>query len=136
MPPGDSVNWISALLFTPGSQVSQGEFLKVLHASTENRMEILEGLAVYTDTRLLAPDHAGTMAQIAHMVQVYSSGMNLRQFGYANGALYALLLNELDIEWKIGLRWSDNLGAMLQQAMGLSQLSPTHQLDLTRFGYD
>ena len=60
----------------------------------------------------------------------------MRGFGYASGALYSFLLDEFDVDWKTELRWDSDLGALLQEAAGISELTPFAELDLTLYGYE
>jgi hypothetical protein len=104
-------------------------------AAGENTIEISEGTAVYTDMRLTVRDMAGVIAYFEDYIEVRVQGSSLRMFGYLTGAMYGVLLDELGADWKPGLRWDTDLGALLQRAAGCTELPPTDAIDLERYGY-
>jgi hypothetical protein len=105
----------------------------------ENSFELMEGLAVFTDLTLV-------MQSIDEMVDVaerfiqayYAETENLGSFGYFSGALYGLLLEEMGANWKRGLEYGTagtDLGLLLQQHMGITELTPFASLDLEHYGH-
>ena len=106
-------------------------------AVNENRLEIIEGLAVYTELMLnfdtdweieLAIDSWG------HFLRASSSPE--KHFGYLTGALYALLLDEFCTNWKTLVGPSTDLSALLHNAIGNPRLRSLCRIDLNLYGFD
>jgi len=49
--------------------------------------------------------------------------------------MYGFLLDEFNSDWKQGLRYDSDLGKLLQDAAGISELRPFEDLDLEIYGY-
>jgi len=56
-------------------------------------------------------------------------------FGYASGALYGLLLDEIGADWKPGISYSTDMGVLLRDAAGITEIRPISELDLEIYGY-
>jgi len=105
--------------------------------TSENRLEIIEGLALYTEWALNMSDRNNLIGIANSFAEGMVSGLNLENsFGYLSGALYAFLLNELDITWKDGLNGDSNLGQMLKEAMGITELRDINEIVLNFYGYE
>lgn len=84
-------------------------------AQTERQMEMHEGLAEYTGTKLCGlPAKSIT----AHFVQgPYKQHIRVtslvNNFAYVSGALYGLLLDELGAAWRVGLTPQNDFGELL-----------------------
>jgi hypothetical protein len=86
--------------------------------STERHMEMHEGLAEYTGTILCglpAKNIPGYFVNgpYARHIQVASFVSN---FAYVSGALYGLLLDNLGVAWRTGLKPENDFGDLLQKA--------------------
>ena len=103
-------------------------------AVEENHFEINEGLALFTEYMLVVSDKAQMLDWISKIIDEYSGTANLRRFGYFSGVLYAMLLEELNIEWKTGITYNTDLGSLLRQHLEFSELLPLEQVDLTLYG--
>ena len=101
----------------------------------ENLYEIAEGTAVYTEAVLGRNNLADRIALIERYMAVTGDYNIIDMFGYYSGALYALLLDEFDIEWRIGISWECDLGALLKDGIGFTEIIPFNEIDLERYGY-
>jgi hypothetical protein len=107
-------------------------------AAAENRLEIGEGLVTYTEIMLaLSREEIGAeVSTFPHVLMDLSTPRNVTiSWGYYTGILYALLLDEFEPKWRtrnIDINSTD-LGQMLQNATGLTELVPP--TDLERYGY-
>ena len=101
----------------------------------ENHFEISEGLAVFTDLMLVVRNLDEILDYIENKIAHYAERQSLRFFGYWSGALYALLLEEVGADWKSGITYGTDLGYLLQQRLGFTELTPFEQLNLGPYGY-
>jgi len=105
-------------------------------AEYENKHEIVEGTAQYTEYRLnFRNEH-----ELRREVELFSVGLIdwpslVHPFGYVTGALYALLLDETGVPWKHRITGNTDLGALLQEVLGISQLPLFEDIDLSPYGY-
>jgi hypothetical protein len=105
----------------------------------ENLLEIVEGLAIYTEMLLLlSPEEI--FAQISswpeQLMNVEGAAPDIvaARWGYWSGALYGFLLDEFCTEWRSGtILGTTDLGGLLQQAAGILEIVPP--VDLERYGY-
>jgi len=110
------------------------------HAEDENIFMNIEGLAQYTEMALPANSPQDIRARVLNGMenmafQVRDIGLE-RAFGYFVGAMYAFLLNETDAAWEQNINVRADLGYMLKDAMGISELPPIETINLMRFGYN
>jgi len=102
----------------------------------ENSVHYGEGLAQYSD-HIVFEDLEDFIAHrivpwIDHALEgEHGNGIN---YGYAGGALYALLLNETGIDWKTDRHRGMDFGDLLKNAMGITELIPFDLLVLERRG--
>jgi len=102
----------------------------------ENRLEVWEGLADYTEYRLNLKDTTELIAELELAAHNLMYGDLLEPtFGYLSGALYGLLLSETGIPWKYRVGFSTDLGALLKELIGIIELTPFDELDLHIYGY-
>jgi hypothetical protein len=107
-------------------------------ANAENMAEIGEGLVTYTELVL-----ALSCEEICAKVSRFPHSLKDRSvphfvtiaWPYYSGVLYALLLDEFEPNWRAGniVYRSTDLGQLLQNAAGLTELVPP--ADLERYGY-
>ena len=102
--------------------------------AVESGMEIAEGTAVYTEIRITMRNMKDIIAEIERRLDVHHSDSFI-SIGYTMGALYGLLLSELGADWKTALRWDSDLSTLLQEAAGITELTPFSELDLEQYGY-
>ena len=100
----------------------------------ENIVEMVEGTAVYTEAALARDNLADRIALVQRYMDIIM-GNSMRLFGYFTGALYGLLLDELEIDWRQGLRFDSDLGELLKNGLGFSEARPIDEIDLERYGY-
>lgn len=100
-------------------------------ADGESDFEILEGTTVYTEVMLLFDNLED---RISYIERLLHEEPEVRMFGYHTGAFYALLLDEFDISWRIGLNWEADLAAILKDAMGF-EVIPFDEINLERYNY-
>jgi len=97
--------------------------------------EINEGTAVYTHIRLTRDELPDIIDAMEYYLETYIEGQSMRMFGYMSGALYGFLLDELGATWKQGLHYESDLGALLKNAAGISELKPFGDIDLDMYGF-
>jgi len=98
-------------------------------------MQISEGTALYTDLMLCmdaSSRHDYMQWYVKNMIGEYSVRGG---FGYAAGALYGLLLDEIGADWKPGISYSTDMGVLLRDAAGITEIRPISELDLEIYGY-
>jgi len=106
-------------------------------AADENMLEMMEGLAQYTEWSLAPPASPGLVTLMESFADGMAQGISLEHsFGYLSGALYAFLLNETGVPWKDDIRFGGDLGLMLQEAMGIFELTPFGEVPLIGYGYN
>src|SRR5437764_12722811 len=85
----------------------------------ERAMEMHEGLAEYTGVALSgAPDLARYVAD-RNLKDGAAKPTFIRSFAYASGPAYGVLLDQTKADWRKSLKKTDDLGALLQTALGL-----------------
>jgi len=102
----------------------------------ETGHEILEGTAQYTEYMLtLEMDEI-----LLDIRQVLDSSLGTSRagftFAYHGAAMYALLLNEFDVNWKDGLGFNSDLGSLLKEAVGITELRPLEEINLFSYEYE
>jgi len=102
----------------------------------ENIFELAEGLAFYTERLLTTQNFIISTSDIPSFVQNLRMNDGMEHlFGYGTGALYAFLLFESGMSWKPYLTLDSDLGSMLQEVLGITQLRDFDDLDLQQYGY-
>ena len=87
---------------------------------SERVLYILEGLASYTQTVLVAPSRADAIARGLELLAGAEDGESfVRTFTYTSGAVYGLLLDDSSPGWPRTVRGSDDPPAMLMRALGV-----------------
>lgn len=95
-------------------------------AENERALEINEGTASYTGTVLAAPSHADAIANALSVVTDFEKVESfVRTFAYASGPAYGLLLDEASPGWQRKLHATDDLGALLMNALAVQPSSET-----------
>ena len=98
-------------------------------AEAERRLEMNEGLAEYTGVRVAlgAGARAGWVARALDDHEARALGRSVvRNFAYASGPAYGVLLDGVDESWRTRLRAEDDLGELLGRAYGVA--ARTHDL--------
>ncbi len=91
-------------------------------AETERQMEMHEGLAEYTGTRLsgLSPTSAAYyVADTAFPARVKNPSYE-SSFAYTSGPAYGLLLDAISPNWRSNLDPNDDLASLLQSALNIT----------------
>ena len=89
-------------------------------AENERALEINEGTASYTGTVLAASSRADAIANALVVLTPADKEVSfVRTFAYASGPAYGLLLDEASPGWPRRLRASDDLGALLMNALAV-----------------
>jgi len=89
-------------------------------ADNERTLEINEGLAQYTATVAAVATHAEAVADaIDQLAKAPESESFVRNFAYASGAAYGVLLDETSPGWTRRLDGTDDLGKLLATVGGL-----------------
>ena len=101
---------------------------------TEIIIELDEGLAVFTDLMLVRRDMDEILSILEGQIRAFDN-TSLTIFGYQSGALYGLILDKVGADWKNGITYSTDLGNLLQQHLGITELTPFEQLNLEPYGY-
>ena len=103
----------------------------------ENRQEIIEGLAQYTEWILTAHTNSRILENMRYWARDMVGEGREREFFYLSGALYAFLLNETGVTWKPGLTQAySDLGQLLKEVVGITELRDFNEIDLTKYGYN
>jgi hypothetical protein len=92
----------------------------------ERAQEITEGLAAYTGTVLAAPSAADAIGSAIDLLAHAEAGESfVRTFAYQSGPAYGLLLDAASPGWTHRLRGTDDLGALLMEALALQPATDT-----------
>ena len=90
-------------------------------AESERQLEMSEGLAEYTGQKLSGrPDLEAHVA--AALARMEKSDSFSRSFAYGTGPAYGLLLDRYAPHWRDRLKASDDLGLLLERALGAKRL--------------
>ena len=91
---------------------------------SERVLYILEGLASYTQTVLVAPSQTDAIARGLELLAGAEDGESfVRTFTYNSGPAYGLLLDAVSPGWPRTVRGSDDPPAMLMRALGVQPLA-------------
>ena len=102
-------------------------------AANERALEINEGTASYTGTVLAAPSHADAIANaLTTLTPADKDASFVRTFAYASGPAYGLLLDEVRPGWQRSLHATDDLGALLMNALAI-QPSPDTKIAAAKY---
>lgn len=101
----------------------------------ERQLEMSEGLAEYTGQKL--SDRADPEAHVAAMLARMEEGESFsRSFAYGTGPAYGLLLDRYAPHWRDRLKASDDLGTLLQRALGARRLGGAVNVTAAQLRYD
>jgi hypothetical protein len=95
-------------------------------AEAERRLGINEGLAQYTGTVVAAPTPTEAVADVIEQLEQAPivNPTFVRTFPYPLGAAYGILLDQWSPGWTRRIRQTDDLGALVIAASGLSPTEP------------
>jgi len=83
--------------------------------STENVLELLEGIPEYTGIKLSGRDSLETLEYLSDMVEVARNRASFyRTFPYTSGPLYCFLIERKNINWRNSIKEIDDLGNYLK----------------------
>lgn len=89
--------------------------------STENALELLEGIAEYTGIKLSGRDTMETILYLSDMVdEARNRPSFFRTFPYTSGPLYCFLLDEIEPLWRENILEIKDLGEYLKMAYSIS----------------
>jgi hypothetical protein len=92
-------------------------------ANEENTRELWQGLEVYT-TRALNVENRNEILEGLSSLAGIAEGASLQHiFASVTGALYAYILDEMNIYWKSDLNAESDLGVILENALGITTLN-------------
>jgi len=86
----------------------------------ENEFEVYEGLAEYTAYSLCFNSKEIVPAIIKRKNLSWNSESYVRSFGYYSGLLYGYLLDKYNVDWRKALKYNDDLGGKLKEALLIS----------------
>jgi len=86
----------------------------------ENEFEVYEGLAEYTAYSLCFNSKEIVPAIIKRKNLSWNSESYVRSFGYYSGLLYGYLLDKYNVDWRKTLKYNDDLGGKLKEALLIS----------------
>jgi len=90
-------------------------------ANNENALELNEGLAEYTGMKLSSADLGETVMRADLILrQARNNPTFARSFAYVSGPAYGVLLDLNGRPWRVGMKPSADLGALLQQRYGIT----------------
>jgi hypothetical protein len=95
-------------------------------AAEERRLEMHEGLAEYTGVRLSGLDAAEQARTVAAKLERRPAEMPtfVRSFAYLSGPAYGVLLDAAAADWQRKANSGDDLGALVQSALGVTLPEP------------
>lgn len=89
--------------------------------STENALELLEGIPEYTGIKLSGRDSLETLEYFSDMVEVARNRSSFyRTFPYTSGPLYCYLIERQNIYWRKSIKEIDDLGYYLKNNYSIS----------------
>ena len=107
-------------------------------ATDENLWQLSEGMAIYTEINMLFSRNE-IVEVIRHWPAYFLRLPNAQEvanfYGYLGGALYGILLDDVGADWRYDLWRGADLGVILQEALGITDLLPLSEIDLERYGY-
>ncbi|MCL2396723.1 MAG: hypothetical protein FWC93_01520 [Defluviitaleaceae bacterium] len=109
---------------------------------TENSNEISSGMGIYTELVLARREKDLKIEWLEMFIDaaITNGGQSLAwSYSQVSGVLYALLLDEIGVEWREGVRATHgsatNLGELLASAIGITEPMAIGLVDLERYGY-
>ena len=88
--------------------------------NNENALELNEGLAEYTGVKLSSADLGEAVLRADFILrQARNNPTFARSFAYVSGPAYGALLDLSGRPWRVGMKPSDDFGALLQQRYGI-----------------
>jgi len=88
--------------------------------STENVLELLEGISEYTGIKLSGRDSLETLKYFSEMVETARSRSSFfRTFPYTSGPLYCFLIERRDPAWRQNIHNIDDLGDYLKNVYSI-----------------
>jgi len=102
----------------------------------ETAHEILEGTAQYTEYVLTLEMNEILVDIRQHLDDNLGMSRAGFTFVYHGGAMYALLLSEFSANWKTELSFNTDLGSLLKEAAGITELRPFEEINLALYEYE
>ena len=94
------------------------------NANDENQSEMNEGTAVYTALKLTC-DHEGHINEMRKYIEWTKARDSIAHFfGYVSGAMYGLVLDAVNAQWRKGLTFASDLGELLRNVLAITTLPP------------
>jgi hypothetical protein len=91
--------------------------------STENTLELLEGIPEYTGIKLSGRDSMETLLYFSEMVETAKTRSSFfRTFPYTSGPLYCFLIERIDPLWRKNIHEINDLGNYLKETYSLPTL--------------
>jgi len=100
-------------------------------AENERVLEINEGLPQYSATRIVLQSPIATAANAASQLSAAptAAGSYVRNFAYATGAAFGILLDQAKPGWQKSIKSSDDLATLLAGATNIIPAAATSQLE-------
>ncbi|MCL2426161.1 MAG: hypothetical protein FWD05_07470 [Oscillospiraceae bacterium] len=106
--------------------------------ANDNLITLSEGTAVYTELHMVF-----SRSEIDEVVKNWPLMLILQHrasqvaslYGYMAGALYGMLLDDFEVDWRYDIWRDTDLGLLLQEALGITEFIPFDRIDLERYGY-
>ena len=108
---------------------------RVLLGRGDREMEIISGTALYTSLMLGLETHEERIQVIENTMIGIKENLTRINHGNTIGVVYAFFLSELGADWKTDISYETDLGYLLQEALGIEELTPFNELDLEIYGY-
>ncbi|MEN3370041.1 MAG: hypothetical protein V7609_2184 [Verrucomicrobiota bacterium] len=86
----------------------------------ERAMEMHEGLAEYTGVALSGAGDLAVFVADHNLKESTAKPTFIRSFAYGSGPAYGILLDQTAPDWRKNLKRTDDLGTLLQTALGIS----------------
>jgi hypothetical protein len=104
----------------------------------ENEIEIHEGIAEYTGTKLCSENNSEFKTNVMNAKEKYRDTPTfVRSFSYYSGLLYGYILDQLDTDWRSGLNPKSDLGLMVRTGYNIElPVNLKSAFEKSRSGYD
>jgi len=106
--------------------------------TVENEMKLVEGTAVYTEMLLVMGRERinGIAKNWLLSLPLHTDDQQVAlTYGYMAGALYCILLDDFEVDWRLHVGPNTDLGYILQEALGIMEFTPFNEIDVERYGY-
>jgi len=107
--------------------------------ANENELIVIEGaMPTYTELHLMwdRDEIVEILRQVPDMFLQMETRLQVAiSYGYNAGVMYGMFLDDAGVDWRYGIRKNTDLGLLLKEALGITELLPLDEIDLERYRY-